>query len=310
LKRKKLSWLHYIKESPLRKKLALQVLLFTCALLVSAQSTRAQSDEWGGFYVGGNVGASSNKSDAEATLSINQVTNLFVTGSGIVVIPATSRDFAASRRETKWSGGGQAGYQWQSGGFVFGFEGDVNPFHRTVSVTQSFQLPPTLLTPNTSAEARRDIRLSREFSLRARAGGAFGRTLVYGTFGYALAHAQVSSIDTFLNPGGATLTSQPASLGPSGPVVTTAEEEKNMGGWTGGVGIERKLGTHVGIGLEYRHTDYRSETFTLGNQTTVNTGPEARGTNGVAGLSGGVSTAPTRVSLKSDSVGVRVNFHF
>jgi opacity protein-like surface antigen len=121
---------------------------------------------------------------------------------------------------------------------------------------------------------------------------------------------QVSSIDTFLNPGGATLTSSPANLGPSGPVVTTAEEEKNMGGWTGGVGIERKLSAHVGIGFEYRHSDYRSGTFTLGNQTTVNTGPEARGTNGVAGLPGGVSTEPTRVSLKSDSLGVRVNFHF
>lgn len=294
----------------MRKKLTLQVLLFTCALLLSAQSTRAQSDEWDGFYVGGNVGASSDKSDAEATLTINQVTNLFVTGSGLVVVPATSRDFAASRRETNWSGGGQAGYQWQSGGFVFGFEGDVNPFRRTVSVTQSFQLPQTLLTPNTSVEARRDVRLSREFSIRARAGGAFGRTLVYGTFGYGLAHVQVSSTDAFLNPGGATLTSSPANLGPSGPVVTTAEEEKNTGGWTGGVGIERKLGAHVGIGFEYRHSDYRSGTFTLGNQTTVNTGPDARGTNGVAGLPGGVSTAPTRVSLKSDSFGVRVNFHF
>ena len=241
---------------------------------------------------------------------------MFVAGRGIIVVPATSREFAASRRETNWSGGGQAGYQWQADRFVFGVEGDFNPFHRTVSVTQSFQLPPTILTPNTSVEARRDVRLNREFSIRARAGGAFGKTLIYGTVGYGLARVRVSSIDTFLNPGGLTAACPPASpcpqanLGASGPVVTTAEEEQNMGGWTGGFGVERKLGARVSAGFEYRHSDFRSKTFTLGNQATVNTGPEARGTNGVAGLPGGVATDPTRVSLKNDSFGVRVNFHF
>lgn len=300
----------------MHKLLALSILLFACALPLSAQSTSAQSDDWTGFYVGGNVGASRDKADAEATLGINQVTNLFVTGRGIVVVPATTREFAASRRETNWSGGGQAGYQWQADRFVFGFEGDFNPFHRTVSVTQSFQLPQTILTPNTSVEARRDVQLSREFSIRARAGGAFGKTLIYGTVGYGQARVRVSSIDTFINPGGLTAACAPASpcpqanLGPSGPVVTDAEEEQNMGGWTGGFGVERKLGAHVSAGLEYRHSDFGSKAFTLGNQTTVNTGPAPLGTNGVAGLPGGVVTEPTRLSLKSDSLGVRVSFHF
>ena len=50
--------------------------------------------------------------------------------------------------------------------------------------------------------------------------------------------------------------------------------------------------------------------FTLSNQTTVNTGPETKGDNGGTGILGSVSTGPTLISLKSDSFGVRVNFHF
>jgi opacity protein-like surface antigen len=247
-------------------------------------------------------------------LRIDQVTNLFVTGRGIVVVPSTTRAFAASRRETNWSGGGQAGYQWQAGKFVFGPEADFNPFERTVTLSQSEQLPVTILTPATSYEARRDVRLSREFSIRARAGAAFGKTLVYGTVGYTGARVGVSSIDTFTNPGGLTAPCAApctqANLGPSGPVVTTASEKQNMGGWTGGFGVERKLGERFSIGFEYRHSDFRSKTFALNSQTRTNTGPEATGTNGVAGLSGGVSTDPTRVSLKSDSFRARFNFHF
>ena len=83
-----------------------------------------------------------------------------------------------------------------------------------------------------------------------------------------------------------------------------------MNGWNVGGGIERKFGKRLSIGFEYRHTDFRSKTFTLSNQTTVNTGPETKGDNGGTGILGSVSTGPTLISLKSDSFGVRLNFHF
>ena len=299
-------------------KIIISVLFVACCATTSlAQSSSTGSDDWAGFYLGGNGFASSDKSDAEATVRIAQVSTLFVATRGIVVVPSTLRPFEASRRETNWSGGGQAGYQWQAGRFVFGAEGDFNPFPRTVSLSQTQKLPVTLLTPDTSFEVRRDVRLSREFSLRARMGVAFGKTLLYGTVGYGQARVRVSSIDTFINPGGATAACSPpafpctqANLGASGPVVTTASEEQNMGGWTGGLGVARRLGAPFSIGFEYRRTDFGSKAFTLSNQTRVNTGPEARGTDGVAGLSGGVETGPTRVSIKSDSFSVRFNFHF
>lgn len=287
-------------------------LFFLCLLVLSGVSlTMGQSDDdkWSGFYVGGNGFVSSNKTDVAATLQINQLSNLFVAGRGIVIVPSTSRDFAASQRKTNGNGGFQAGYQWQSGKFVFGGEADLNPFRRTVSVSQSFQMPPTLLTPTTTVTAQRDAQLSGEFSLRGRAGAAVGKTLIYGTGGYDNARVRVTSTDSYTNPGGAGAGG--FNAGAQGPINTTANESRNMGGWTLGGGFEQKISKRISFGFEYRHTDLRSKTFTLNNQTTVNTGPSARGSDGVvSNFQGDVSTQPTQVSLKSDSFIVKVNFHF
>lgn len=291
------------------------LLIFSGALFSAPQTANAQ-EEWRGFYAGGNGFVSSDRSDAAAALQINQISNLFVAGRGIVVVPATARDFAASRRKTNGGGGVQAGYQWQTGKFVFGGEGDLNPFHRTASVSQDFQLPNTLLAPASTVTARRDAQLSREFSLRGRAGAAFGKTLIYGTVGYDNARIRLKYTDSYINPGGTTPGGCGAApnvcfnSGPEGPVVTTASQSKNMGGWTAGAGVEQKFGRRLSIGFEYRHTDLGSKTFTPAGASTVNNGHETVGTNGGRGLLGSVASGPTRVSLKNDSFSVRLNFHF
>ena len=289
-------------------------LSFICTLPLLAQS--ANSDDWKGFYVGGNGFVSNDKSNASASLSIQQTTNVFIAGRGIVVVPGTTLNFSASKRKTNGGGGGQAGYQWQAGKFVFGAEGDFNPFRRTASVSQSQQLPVTIVSPVTTVTAKRDARISQEFSLRARGGVAFGNTLVYGTGGYSNARVRVTNIDSYTNPGGlaalcvANCTST-FNSGPSGPIVTTASQSKNMSGWNVGGGIEQKFGKLLSIGFEYRHTDLRSKTFAPTNAVVVNTGSSVAGTNGVIpDTQGQVSSGPTRISLKSDSFGVRVNFHF
>ena len=326
----------------MKRTIILATLIFIFTSWAMAQQSTNSTNEWSGFYVGGNGFASSDKTTARAPcttriqslsfcnanpdngLQINQISGLFLTGRGIVIVPGTDRPFNASRRKTNWGGGGQAGYLWQAGKFVFGAEGDFNPFPRTFSVSSSQVLALTALQPLVAINARRDVRISREFSIRARGGVAFGKTLVYGTGGYSNAQARVSSIDSFTNPGGRAaaaisnggfichdgLFDCTFNSGPEGPVVTTANETKNMNGWNVGGGIERKFGKHLSIGFEYRHTNLGSKTFTLSNQTTVNTGPETIGDKGDKGQLGSVSTGPTIISLKSDSFGVRINYHF
>lgn len=282
------------------------------AALLTASGANAQT-EWGGFYIGANAAGSRDGISADATLQINQISNLFVAGRGIIIVPATSRPFNASRSETNWFGGAQAGYQWQTGNIVFGAEAEYDPFSRNASVSQSQSLPPTILSPSTAVAAERDVRLNNQWSIRARFGVAFGGTLAYATGGYAAARARVRSIDSFTNPGGPGAPNTDGTTfdgGPEGPVLTTASERRNMGGWTAGIGLEQALGAHFSIALEYRHTDLGAGNFTLANQTTVNTGPESRGSNGATGLLGNVSTGPTRVQLDSDALSLRLNYRF
>jgi outer membrane immunogenic protein len=281
------------------------------AALGSASAAQAQS--WTGFYIGANAQGSRDRVAADATLQIQQISGLFVTGRGIVIVPGTTRDFAASHRETNWSGGGQLGYQWQSGNVVFGAEADFDPFRRDLSVAQSQQLPPTAITPATTIDSVRNVRLDQEWTARARLGIAFGGTLAYAAGGYANARARVTSIDSFTNPGGPAAPCTPAcqaNLGPEGPVVTTGSARHRMGGWTGGGGVEQQLGAHFSLALEYRHSDLGAKDFTPASVTTVNTGPETHGNNGGTGSLGQVSGGATHLSLRTDALSLRLNFRF
>jgi opacity protein-like surface antigen len=283
------------------------VLIFACA------PAFAQDDDWTGFYIGGQADGTIDDVQADATLAITQVSNLFVTGRGFVIVPSTVRPYEANDHSTNFDGGAHAGYLWQSGSFVFGAEGDFVPLRRHVSATQIQAIPQTLLTPSVTIASERDLRLGNQWSARARLGYAFGKTLAYATGGYARTQAHVTSIDSFTNPGGPAApcaSACPINLGPEGPVVTTASESQSFGGWAAGGGIEQRVGRHISIALEYRHTDFGSRTFALSNQTVVNTGPTTVGTDGQPGQLGSVSTGPTQIALKGDSLGIRLNWRF
>ncbi len=281
-----------------------------------AAPAAAQDADWSGFYIGVNATGSRDKVSAEADLQVNQISNLVVTGRGIVVVPATGRDLDASGNDTSAFGGAQVGYQWQAGTIVFGAEAEFDPFERSAAVSQAYALPATILAPASTADAMRDVSIGNQWSVRARLGAALGRTLVYATGGYASARARLTSIDSYTNPGGPT---PPGSggpgnptfnSGPEGPVVTTASARRNMGGWTGGIGVEQALGRRFSAALEYRHTDLGAKDFSPTNTATVNTGPETRGDNGATGILGNVQSGPTRIQLQSDAVSLRLNFRF
>ena len=287
------------------------------AALAPMPAAAQAEDDWSGFYLGAQATGSRDSVSADSTLLVTQVSNLFQTGRGLVVVPGTTRSYAASKTDTGVTGGGFAGYQRQFNRIVVGVEGDFAPFSRTVSLVQSQTLPVTALTPSTTISARRDVRLDNQWSARLRIGYAAGKTLFYLTGGYAQSHARVTSIDSFTNPGGLAAIGNcignptcQANFGPEGPVVTTAVESHALGGWTAGAGVEHKIGKALSIGLDYRHTDLGSTAFTLANQTIVNTGPTTVGDNGQPGLLGSVSTGPTRIKARSDALSLRVAFHF
>jgi outer membrane immunogenic protein len=78
---------------------------------------------WTGFYIGGNVGGAWNDTRDDVF-----PTGCFLTsvtcGGGTALNPL--RSDSVRLRGSGFTGGGQAGYNWQSGRFVGGIEGDIN----------------------------------------------------------------------------------------------------------------------------------------------------------------------------------------
>ena len=118
--------------------------------------------------------------------------------------------------------GGYAGYNWQSGSWVFGVEGDING----VWNDETFNI--------NGLEV--DVGSDYLASVRGRVGYAFDRTLIFATAGVAF--TQVSAEADVFN-GFANLSA-----------------DKNFTGWTVGAGAEYAF-TNNWIGrLEYRFYDF------------------------------------------------------
>ena len=118
--------------------------------------------------------------------------------------------------------GGYAGYNWQSGSWVFGVEGDINGVWNDETFNiNGFEV---------------DVGSDYLASVRGRVGYAFDRTLIFATAGVAF--TQVSAEADVFN-GFANLSA-----------------DKNFTGWTVGAGAEYAF-TNNWIGrLEYRFYDF------------------------------------------------------
>lgn len=113
--------------------------------------------------------------------------------------------------------GGYAGYNIQLGPIVYGLEADA-----------------ALLSSGSKSNAlagAAKVRERYDGSVRARAGYAIDRWLVYGTGGFAFRDQQITA------PG-------------------LASKSKTQTGWIAGAGVERALTDNLVARLEYTHADY------------------------------------------------------
>ncbi len=119
-------------------------------------------------------------------------------------------------------GGGQIGYNFQTGSFVFGIEGDIaaSDISQTVNGATLFGIPFTAAFTNDTLA-----------SLRGRAGVAYNNWLFYGTAGGGWGHDKVS-----VTTGGLNLSS-----------------EAWQSGWTAGAGMEWAFAPNWSGKFEYLH---------------------------------------------------------
>jgi outer membrane immunogenic protein len=234
--------------------LAMGATAFAADLPARVAPMVAPAFSWTGFYVGANAGGAWGHSDTH-TSTIFSPTGYFATTSP----PAINGVGAQSVHTSGFTGGGQAGYNWQFGATVFGLEADFDYLGLKGSTSGSALYPccaPTNFTVTSSVKA------DWLFTFRPRLGFAADHWLLYVTGGLAVSQvkANFNFTDTF------------ATAAESAAVSST------KAGWTAGVGAEYALAGPWSVKVEYLHVDLGSVSVNSTNLTAF-TPPIAFPTN-------------------------------
>ena len=191
---------------------------------------------WTGFYIGGNAGYSWSESDA--TYVQPPGTPGFFGGAPFDV-NGFSRTLSLDDR---FVGGGQIGYNWQAGNWVFGIESDLQWRNSSGSFSEVFPQFADVLTMQSE---------EKWFgTTRGRVGWAVNNWLYYATGG--VAYGRVED----------TVTRFCAALCNRFEAQTSS---RTLTGWTVGGGVEAIVWQNWTIGAEYLYVD-------LGDNTVVSPG--------------------------------------
>lgn len=177
---------------------------------------------WSGLYVGGNIGGL--WADTAGTVNPTAAAG---TATAFPLADMSSNSFM---------GGGQIGYNVQSGHLVFGVEGEMEA-HSWSATRTATTAPPAPLGSGDNFTATSPW----EALLLVRLGYAWDRTLLYGMGGISWTRVTVGT--NSVSAGGSFTDS-----------VTFA-------GFTTGGGLEYALTTNLSVGVEGRYTWYGSDSY-------------------------------------------------
>jgi opacity protein-like surface antigen len=155
----------------------------------------------------------------------------------------TTQGGAVDPNHAGFLGGGQAGYNYQTGRFVWGIEGEGGWSNARGAAACSSQ--PFLFTCEDDADALG--------SLTGRFGYTWGRALFYAKGGWAFGEVKTG---TSLNVG-----ALPA------PGMNAARSANWENGWTVGVGMEYALTERWSAKAEYMHYGFSQHAFTVAQNT-------------------------------------------
>jgi outer membrane immunogenic protein len=207
---------------------------------------------WTGFYVGLNAGAAIGHTSQDPTLSAPGCPQ---SPGGGVACPALIGFFSAPQgmNSTVFTGGGQAGVNYQLGRLVLGIEADIQymPLRHSFAVNATIPggAPCCFHTASSSGSINTDWLVT----VRPRVGWAFDRLLIYGTGGLAITNQRdsLTDIDIVSNNVGA--------IG-----VFNATSSRDVGGVVGG-GLEYAFSNSLSAKAEYLYLDFGNVTGQAGN---------------------------------------------
>jgi outer membrane immunogenic protein len=211
---------------------------------------------WSGLYLGVQGGGNWSDYKYRGFDSEVDVENQLFGGPGVSSfrVPFTNPDFG-NDPDDSIQGGGQVGYNFQFGHWVFGVEGDFTgvssrAHDRFVSNNLGLALFGTFDTL-TNLTTEQSLEQNWNASARARVGWAKGPVLLYLTGGAAWVDVtsrlkQTASTDFF--SGGGFVTNVTSVSGSQSEDVNT--------GWTAGGGAEWAFNDLFSVGMEYRHNEF------------------------------------------------------
>jgi outer membrane immunogenic protein len=171
------------------------------------------AESWAGWYIGAHAGAAWQQTSATFLDQFEVPKGTTFSNTGFI-------------------GGGQIGYNWQHGNFVFGLEGDISGLSGKNSIS----------SPDHEAYARYSTQIRWLSTVRSRFGLAVGDTMVYATAGLAFGGVKNS----------ATIDARDGGF---------YSQSKTKTGWTVGGGVEHMLNRNWTIGLEGLFVDLGSTTL-------------------------------------------------
>jgi len=240
----------------------LSVFAFGAAGAAYAQDAApAPASDWSGPYAGIHAGYG---------FDDGRKVDIAGTGAGTsTAIANGSRPNVLNQNREGFVGGGQVGWNFQRGAWVFGPEADFSYMHSRGT--------DAVFTPNTTGTVqgtRVNSRMDWMGSARLRAGHTLGNGLIYGTGGYA--YGKVKGDAIFYSPTGA--------ANYAGGHSYTAQ------GWTAGGGFEFKPihDSKLSFGVEATYYDLgrshiiaNPQTAALAGTGSYVVGTNTRGFNGV-----------------------------
>lgn len=185
---------------------------------------------WGGWYVGGNVGGGWGRSDTS---------NAFVNGTAPIANQQAMTAASPQLSSDGFTGGGQIGYNHQVDRWLFGVEVDTNYFDmkQSRSLTAPFPAGGSFTTTNS-------VSTDWLVTLRPRIGYTVDRTLFYATGGLALTELKFGA--TYADTTGQN---------------ETANSSKTRVGWTAGAGIEHAFTNNWSAKVEYLYSDFGKQSM-------------------------------------------------
>jgi outer membrane immunogenic protein len=189
---------------------------------------------WTGFYIGLNGGYGGDR---------------FKYDFAVLGVPGSTRVSSGGG-----FGGGQIGYNYQVGNWVFGIEGDI----------QASDIKGEISATILGLTATTGSKIDWFATARGRLGYAWDRVLVYGTGGYA--HASVDTTGAIAIAGG-------------GALATNVNTSHN--GWVAGGGIEYAFTNNLTFKTEYQYLDFeRKKLASVGAATFIDVRPTAHTVRG------------------------------